>query len=148
MKKIILALDEIENLEDAVVLVKKIGHLFYAIKIHNLYDKFGPEAVRLLKEAGAEKVWVDFKIYDIPNTAKLRALNIFADIVSVHASGGVNMMKEAVSSGVKIFLTIVSSTAICAVAKGINNKTKSITKLFFFIIYSSLHLLYLNFLYY
>ena len=37
-------------------------------------------------------------------------------------------VKEAVSSGVKIFLTIVSSTAICAVAKGINNKTKSCNK--------------------
>ena len=110
MKKIILAIDEIENLEDALALVKKVGHLVYAIKIHNLYDKFGPDVVASLKEAGAEKVWVDFKLYDIPNTGKLRTENINADIISVHASGGMKMMKEAVSSGKEIFaVTMLTS---------------------------------------
>src|SRR5450830_672426 len=110
MKKIILALDEIQNLEEVIALVKKIGHLFYAVKIHNLYDKFGPDVVHKLKEAGAEKVWVDFKLYDIPNTSKLRAESINADIISVHASGGVQMMKEAVSSGKEIFaVTMLTS---------------------------------------
>lgn len=110
MKKIILALDEIKNLDEAVALVKKVGHLVYAVKIHNLYDKFGPDVVRMLKEAGAEKVWVDFKLYDIPNTGRLRTENLVADIVSVHASGGVKMMKEAVSSGKEVFaITILTS---------------------------------------
>lgn len=102
-KKIILALDEIQNLDEVIALVKKVGHLVYAVKIHNLYDKFGPEIVRILKEAGAEKVWVDFKLYDIPNTGRLRAENITADILSVHASGGIKMMKEIVASGKEIF---------------------------------------------
>ena len=110
MKKIILALDEIKNLDEAVKLVKKVGHLVYAVKIHNLYDKFGPGVVRKLKEAGAEKVWVDFKLYDISNTVRLRAKSIDADIISVHASGGVKMMQEAVASGKEIFaITILTS---------------------------------------
>jgi orotidine-5'-phosphate decarboxylase len=110
MKKIILALDEIQNIDEVVALVKKVGHLVYAVKIHNLYDKFGPDVVRMLKEAGAEKVWVDFKLYDIPNTVKLRAENIAGDIISVHAGGGVKMMKEAVASGKEIFaVTILTS---------------------------------------
>src|SRR3989338_10963314 len=110
MKKIILALDEIQNLDEAVKLVKKVGHLVYAVKIHNLYDKFGPGVVRKLKEAGAEKVWVDFKLYDISNTVRLRAKSIDADIISIHASGGVKMMQEAVASGKEIFaITILTS---------------------------------------
>lgn len=110
MKKIILALDEIQNLDEVVALVKKVGPLVYAVKIHNLYDKFGPDVVRILKEAGAEMVWVDFKLYDIPNTGKLRAENIIADIISVHASGGLQMMKEVVASGKEIFaVTMLTS---------------------------------------
>lgn len=110
MKKIILAIDEIEDLDKAVELVKKVGSLIYAVKIHNLYDKYGPEIVSKLKEAGAEKVWVDFKVYDIPNTARLRSLLLEADIISVHASGGVKMMQEAVASGKEIFaVTILTS---------------------------------------
>ncbi|MFA6257228.1 MAG: orotidine-5'-phosphate decarboxylase [Candidatus Paceibacterota bacterium] len=110
MKKLILALDEIQNLDDAVSLVKKVGSLMYAVKIHNLYDKFGPDVVRLLKEAGAEKVWVDYKLYDIPNTGKLRGESIVADIISVHASGGIKMMQEIVAGGKEVFaVTMLTS---------------------------------------
>lgn len=122
MKKIILALDEIQNLDDATALVKKVGHLVYAVKIHNLYDKFGPEIVTKLKEAGAEKVWVDFKLYDIPNTGRLRAENLSADIVSVHASGGVKMMQEAVSSGKEIFAVTMLTSFSEAEVKQIYNR--------------------------
>lgn len=103
MKRIILALDEIQDINQAIALVKKVGHLVYAVKIHNLYDKAGPDVVTKLKEAGAEKVWVDFKLYDIPNTGKLRAESIMGDIISVHASGGLKMMQETVASGKEIF---------------------------------------------
>ena len=123
MKRIILALDEIQKLEDVVALVKKVGHLVYAVKVHNLYDKFGPDIVRILKEAGAVRVWVDFKIYDIPNTGKLRAESITADIVSVHASGGVKMMKEVVASGKEIFaVTMLTSFSASEVEQIYNRK--------------------------
>lgn len=110
MKNIILAIDEIRDLDKVIELVKKVGHLVHAVKIHNLYDKFGPEIITKLKEVGAEKVWVDFKLCDIPNTVRLRAENIGADIISVHASGGVKMMQEAVASGKEIFaVTMLTS---------------------------------------
>lgn len=115
-------MDEVQNIDEAVRLVQKIGHLFYAIKIHNLYDKFGPDVVRVLKEAGAEKIWVDFKLYDIPNTSKLRSESITADIISVHASGGVKMMKEAVASGKEIFAITVLSSLSPTEVKQIYNK--------------------------
>ncbi len=103
MKKLILALDEIQDLDEVLALVKKIGHLFYAVKIHNLYDKYGPSVVDQIRGAGADKVWVDFKLYDIPNTGRLRAESINADIISVHATGGLKMMEDIVKSGKEIF---------------------------------------------
>jgi len=121
-KKIVLALDEIQNLDDAVALVKKVGHLVYAIKVHNLYDRFGPDVVRVLKEAGAEKVWVDFKLSDIPNTVRLRTLDIAADIISIHASGGVPMLKEAVASGKEIFAITVLTSLSSSEVKQIYNR--------------------------
>ncbi|MCE9549057.1 orotidine-5'-phosphate decarboxylase [Candidatus Nomurabacteria bacterium] len=122
MKKLILAIDEIQNLDEVVALVKKVGHLVYAVKIHNLYDKSGPDIVRVLKEAGAEKVWVDFKLYDIPNTGKLRAESIAADIISVHASGGLKMMKEIVSSGKEVFAVTMLTSFSPSEVKQIYNR--------------------------
>jgi orotidine-5'-phosphate decarboxylase len=127
MKKIILALDEIQNLDEIIALVKKVGPLVYAVKIHNLYDKFGPDIIRILKEAGAEKVWVDFKLYDIPNTGRLRTESISADIISVHASGGVKMMKEMIASGKEIFaITILTSFSISEVQQIYNREVNEI----------------------
>ena len=122
MKKLILAIDEIQSLNEVIALVKKVGHLVYAVKIHNLYDKFGPDVVRILKETGAERVWVDFKLYDIPNTGKLRAENITADIISVHASGGLEMMKQVVASGKEVFAVTMLTSFSPADIKQIYNR--------------------------
>src|SRR3989344_2963032 len=122
MDKIILAIDEVENADEAVDLVRQIGSEFYAVKIRSLYDKFGPEIVRALKSAGAKKVWVDFKLLDIPNTARLRAAFLEADIVSVHAAGGVEMMREAVLSGKEIFAITVLTSLSPAEVKQIYNR--------------------------
>lgn len=125
MKKIILAIDEIQNLDEVIALVKKVGHLVYAVKIHNLYDKFGSDIIDKLKQGGADKVWVDFKLYDIPNTVQLRAESINADILSVHASGGVEMMKKAVLSGKEIFaVTMLTSFSESEVKQIYNRELK------------------------
>ena len=99
--RIILAADEL-SLEQCLYLAAKIGNRVYAIKIHNLFDRHGRGVVRQLKKAGARRVWVDFKLHDIPNTVRLRAKVIAesgADILSVHASGEVEMMLAAVEAG-------------------------------------------------
>jgi orotidine-5'-phosphate decarboxylase len=70
-----------------------------AYKIHDLWDLFGSTAVQKLKDVGAGRVWVDLKLHDIPNTVRLRVNAVAAsgaDIVTVHASGGIEMMRQAV----------------------------------------------------
>ena len=67
----------------------KIGmELFYAA---------GPEIVRELKKRGF-KIFLDLKLHDIPNTVKkaMKVLfNLDVDMVNVHASGTIEMMKAA-----------------------------------------------------
>lgn len=94
---IIISADEL-SLQECVALTEKIGNRVYAIKVHGAYDEFGPDVVEKLKSAGAKRVWMDAKLHDIPNTARFRA-EAFAkagvDIITVHASGGVEMMRAA-----------------------------------------------------
>jgi orotidine-5'-phosphate decarboxylase len=113
-QKVILSADEFDR-EGLLELLKKAGAMIYCVKIHNLYDQFGPEIVAELKKAGAQKVWVDFKLHDIPNTVKLRAEALAAsgcDIITVHASGGVEMMsaaKQGFGSGKVYAVTALTS---------------------------------------
>ena len=99
-KRIILAADEL-TAEQLLHLMKVVGDRPYAVKIHNLFDEHGKAVIDWLKGYGA-KVWVDAKLHDIPNTVGHRAAAIKkagADILTVHASGGVEMMKKAKEHG-------------------------------------------------
>src|SRR5579863_10077403 len=113
-QKVILATDEF-NREQLLEFVKKIGNKFYCVKIHSLYDQFGSEIVSELKNAGAQRVWVDAKLHDIPNSVRLRAKAIAssgAKILTVHASGGVKMLraaKEGFGSGKVYAVTALTS---------------------------------------
>jgi len=98
--RIILAADEL-SLAQCLDLASKIGGRVHAIKIHNVFDAQGPTVVEQLHHAGAERVWVDAKLHDIPNTVRLRAEAIAdsgAEIITVHASGEIEMMKAAVKA--------------------------------------------------
>lgn len=99
--RIILAVNE-PSLGQCLELVSKVGDLVYAIKIHNVFDQYGPSVVQRLRDAGARRVWVDAKLKDIPSTVKFRAKAIAesgADILTVHASGEIEMMMAAVEAG-------------------------------------------------
>lgn len=99
--RIILAVDDL-GLGQCLELVSKVGNQVYAIKIHNFFDQYGPSVIQRLRDAGARRVWVDAKLKDIPNTVKLRAKAIAesgADILTVHASGEIEMMMAAVEAG-------------------------------------------------
>ena len=67
----------------------KIGmELFYAA---------GPEILRKLKKDGF-KIFLDLKLHDIPNTVRkaMKVLSAYdVDMVNVHASGTIEMMKAA-----------------------------------------------------
>lgn len=80
-------LDKFKYLEKKPFL--KIGmELFYAA---------GPEIVKELKRRGF-KIFLDLKLHDIPNTVKkaMKVLsNLDVDMVNVHASGTIEMMRAA-----------------------------------------------------
>lgn len=93
----IVAADEL-GLDQCLDIAFSLGDSTYAIKVHNIYDLHGPEVVKQLKDRGTGRVWVDAKLHDIPNTVKLRAKAIAesgADILTVHASGEIEMMIAA-----------------------------------------------------
>ena len=63
-----------------------------------LYFQEGPTIVNDLKERGHD-VFLDLKLHDIPNTVKsaMRGLaSLGADLVNVHAAGGLRMMEDAI----------------------------------------------------
>ncbi|MBR1686754.1 MAG: orotidine-5'-phosphate decarboxylase [Clostridia bacterium] len=63
-----------------------------------LYYAEGPQMVRELKEKGYH-IFLDLKLHDIPNTVKkdMRVLkDLDVDMVNLHASGGIAMMRAAV----------------------------------------------------
>lgn len=100
-ERIILAADELGH-NECLALTRSIGHRVHAIKIHNLYDLHGRDVVKRLREHGASRIWIDAKLHDIPNTVGLRARALAeagADILTIHASGGIEMMRAAVKSG-------------------------------------------------
>jgi orotidine-5'-phosphate decarboxylase len=102
------------ELDACLALVAEVGSRVHAIKIHSLYDSIGPSVIARLKDAGAQRVWVDAKLHDIPETVKLRAKAFAAagaDMLTVHASGGIDMMAAAAKAfaGEVIGITLLTS---------------------------------------
>ncbi|MHB8660789.1 MAG: orotidine-5'-phosphate decarboxylase [Minisyncoccota bacterium] len=95
--KLIFAPDGL-SIEEAINLTRKIGHHCRAVKVHDLFDEGSGEFLYRLSTLGAIP-WVDAKLYDKPSAAAKRAVKIAqkgARIISVHAAGGVAMMKAIV----------------------------------------------------
>jgi len=103
---LILALDGIEE-SRAFALTRLLWEGAYCVKVHDLLDGTDqPTIIGRLKDNGATKVWVDYKLHDIPKTVGRRAKKLKqagADIITVHASGGKKMIEAAVESGAEIF---------------------------------------------
>ena len=97
-RKVIFALD-VSTLEEARRLVGLLRGRTGFFKVGlELFTAYGREAVKAVREAG-EKVFLDLKFHDIPNTvsrAAEEAVKLGADMVNLHASGGTEMMRETV----------------------------------------------------
>jgi orotidine-5'-phosphate decarboxylase len=95
--KIIVALD-VATKEIALELVKELREQISFFKIGlQLYTAEGPEIVRDVLSTGA-KVWLDLKLYDIPNTvarAVESANHLGVHMLTVHLSGGSEMIRSA-----------------------------------------------------
>ena len=95
--KIIVALD-VATKEKALELAEQLrGEIsFFKIGLQ-LYTAEGPEIVRLVLATGA-KVWLDLKLYDIPNTvarAVESASTLGVQMLTIHLSGGSDMIRAA-----------------------------------------------------
>ncbi|KMZ40232.1 MULTISPECIES: orotidine-5'-phosphate decarboxylase [Bacillales] len=96
-ERMIVALD-FSTLDEVKKCIEPLqGHIRYVKVGMELAYAEGPAIVSFLKEKGFN-VFLDLKVHDIPNTAKgaMRSLaRLGADMVNVHAAGGVAMMAAA-----------------------------------------------------
>lgn len=91
--RVIVALD-MPTAEDAVQMARRIAPVFPYFKIGiRLFTQAGPELVREVLKHG--KVFLDLKFFDIPTVvaeAVVQAANLGASLLTLHASGGAEMM--------------------------------------------------------
>jgi orotidine-5'-phosphate decarboxylase len=97
--KIIVALD-VPARKQALGLVEQLHEEISFFKIGlQLFTAVGPDIVREVRGTGA-KVFLDLKLYDIPNTvahAVESAANLGVQMLTIHLSGGEAMVKAAVA---------------------------------------------------
>jgi orotidine-5'-phosphate decarboxylase len=98
--KIIVALD-VASKKEAQHLVDQLSDQISFFKIGlQLYTAEGPEIVRAVLAIGP-KVFLDLKLHDIPNTvarAVESAAKLNVQILTIHLSGGAEMIRAAVAS--------------------------------------------------
>lgn len=98
--RIVIALD-VETSAQALALVEKLRGLVGMFKIgKQLFTSAGPDIVRHIVGMG-EKVFLDLKFHDIPNTvasAGVEAVRLGVTIFNVHALGGSAMMRATVEA--------------------------------------------------
>ncbi len=95
---VIVALD-VPTRPEAMRLVKTLGGLVGMFKIGNqLFMAEGPDVVREVIDRG-ERVFLDLKFHDIPNTvrsASVEAAKLGVSMMTIHASGGSRMIADTV----------------------------------------------------
>src|ERR1700744_488458 len=98
--KIIVALD-VPTKKEALGLVEQLRRKVRFFKIGlQLFTAVGPKVVGEVLETGS-KVFLDLKLYDIPNTvanAVESAANLGVQMLTIHLSGGEAMIKAAVAA--------------------------------------------------
>ena len=96
----IVALDA-PTVAQATVLVDALGDACDFYKVGSeLFTAAGPDAVAALRGRGRD-VFLDLKFHDIPNTVRgavRSASHLGAALVTVHASGGAEMLRAAVDA--------------------------------------------------
>jgi orotidine-5'-phosphate decarboxylase len=97
MREVIIACD-FKNRTELDNLLEKLKDERPYLKIGmEMYYRYGYELVKELKEKGY-KIFLDLKLHDIPNTVASAArvvAELKTDVINVHASGGIEMMRRA-----------------------------------------------------
>jgi orotidine-5'-phosphate decarboxylase len=98
--KLIFALDA-ASMEEALSWVKLLsGHVGMFKVGKELFTAVGPKIIENIKQKG-QKVFLDLKFHDIPNTvarAAEAAVKADVEMFNVHAMGGSKMIQETVSA--------------------------------------------------
>jgi orotidine-5'-phosphate decarboxylase len=99
-ERVIVALD-VDSADEARRIVDELAGQSGAFKIGlQLFTAAGPDIVREFTSAG-HKIFLDLKFHDIPNTvakAAVEAARLGVWMFNVHASGGGEMMRHAVTA--------------------------------------------------
>jgi len=111
MNRIILALDT-KSLDEANswIAATRETVAFYKIGLE-FFLKFGATGLSKLREDQGVDFFLDLKLHDIPNTvgeATASVAHLKPTFLTVHASGGPEMIKAAVSKGESISITAVT----------------------------------------
>ena len=107
-------------LEPALQLVDQLGEeaTFFKVGLE-LFTAAGPKAIRALRERGKD-VFLDLKYHDIPNTvagAVGQAAPLGVRFLTVHATGGAEMMKAAVDAA-EGRVTVLAVTVLTSMDAG------------------------------
>jgi orotidine-5'-phosphate decarboxylase len=113
-ERLIVALD-VPQASDAEALVEALAGQVGMFKVGSqLFTAAGPDFVRSLVSRG-EKVFLDLKYHDIPNTvasAVSAASRLGASLLTVHALGGQAMMEAAVGALPAIDARLIAVTVL------------------------------------
>ncbi|MDR3764494.1 MAG: orotidine-5'-phosphate decarboxylase [Acidobacteriota bacterium] len=119
--RVIVALD-VSGEAEARALVSRLGESVSFYKVgKELFTACGPELVRELVRGG-KKVFLDLKFHDIPNTvagAVRSASSLGVSLLTVHASGGSNMLMAAAEAAAQSEArpTVLAVTVLTSMAQ-------------------------------
>jgi orotidine-5'-phosphate decarboxylase len=101
LSRVIVALDT-SSVKDAAALVHRLSDHITTYKIGPaLVINHGLDVIGRLRDAGAERVFLDLKLHDIPNTVALavfEAARYGVWMMTLHVSGGSTMLRAAVEA--------------------------------------------------
>lgn len=104
MRNPLIAALDLPSPEAAINLAKAVSPYVGAFKVGSeLFTASGPTIVRELRSMGAT-VFLDLKFHDIPNTvakAVAAAVRLDVQMLTIHTSGGLEMMRAAEKSAVE-----------------------------------------------
>lgn len=118
LKKYVYCALDFSSLEKTLNFTQEISKEIGGVKLGlEFFLKYGIEGVQKIKQFGIP-IFLDLKLNDIPNTVKKAAQNVInlnPEFLTVHISGGKNMLKELVK--VKNKTKIIGVTMLTSLEK-------------------------------
>src|SRR5262249_48372071 len=115
-RKVLCALDT-GDLDHALSTVRRLSPYVGGFKIgHALTLPNGLPVLNRLRDAGAERIFLDLKFHDIPNSVALavrEASRAGVWMATIHTSGGSEMMRAAADA--KVGMLIVGVTVLTSI---------------------------------